>query len=684
MSENTNPENSNISSAISREQYNALISNHPYLKLLSGSEVSELAELAFEKHFAINKTIVTQGELIDCVYLIAKGEVEVACEIEISGKKELSPQAILREGEAIGLGISDFFSQTGVRTATLTTLSETILIGWTLADFDKFLQVHASFKGSMQRIAKQMLRINFIKQITPFEDLSHTQVAWLAQQVEHVTLPPDTIIFQEGDVGDKCYLVQFGKVEILTHKNGAEKTLAILEPPMLFGETALLTASPRNAMARVCEKAELLAIRAEHLHTLFKSNANAAESMMILMIERSRPIQRLDITAHHRHTPEGHAIVILKDHHRGRYFQLSQQGWFIWQQLDGKQTLQDISIALFKSQRIFAPEAVADTILNLAEAGFVKLDTMIAYHQEKFSYKTYMLGILKKLTFIHIRIRNIDKSITSLYELGIDWLFSPIGQFIMAGLLTIGFIFFVLSPNISLNSFKSINHPLIILTILVFSNLLEVVLHEAAHAFATKAQKHEVHGAEIIISWFGFVAFVDTSDMWLSNRRSRIIVNLAGVYVDLVVAGIAGIIAYFITQPELVMFFWLFTLTLYYGVFKNLNPLYENDGYYVLRDMLNDSKLRINAFNWLAQAHIAKASRSILIYWCICGIFFVVAILFALFLQYYLRLILPSSLLGISTWHLIWILPVLVIVNFTANIIIPLRKLTNHRNNDSK
>ena len=51
--------------------------------------------------------------------------------------------------------------------------------------------------------------------------------------------------------------------------------------------------------------------------------------------------------------------------------------------------------------------------------------------------------------------------------------------------------------------------------------------------------------------WFGPIAYVDTSDMWLAGRKERVFVSLAGPYADLVTGGLAALVAWFVPNPVL-------------------------------------------------------------------------------------------------------------------------------------
>ncbi len=45
----------------------------------------------------------------------------------------------------------------------------------------------------------------------------------------------------------------------------------------------------------------------------------------------------------------------------------------------------------------------------------------------------------------------------------------------------------------------------------------------------TKYYGHEVHYMGVGWYWLRPVAFTDTSDMWLSTKKPRVMVNLAGI-----------------------------------------------------------------------------------------------------------------------------------------------------------
>jgi NADH dehydrogenase len=67
---------------------------------------------------------------------------------------------------------------------------------------------------------------------------------------------PGETIFEQGDVGDRLYVIQRGSVEIL--RDG--ERLAVLGKCEYFGEMALLANAPRNATVKAVEPTDVLAV----------------------------------------------------------------------------------------------------------------------------------------------------------------------------------------------------------------------------------------------------------------------------------------------------------------------------------------------------------------------------------------------------------------------------------------
>ncbi len=199
-----------------------------------------------------------------------------------------------------------------------------------------------------------------------------------------------------------------------------------------------------------------------------------------------------------------------------------------------------------------------------------------------------------------VAIGGSDRFFTRLYRGGVRLLFTRVGLLAMLALSTVGLGAFVVVGQEAAHLLAHAHGELLLF--LYPGLVLSVAIHEAGHAFATKAFGRTVQGAGVGWYWFGPIAFVDTSDMWLGTRAQRIVVSLAGPAADFVTAGAVSILALLVSSPTVAAGLWSLTLPLYLGVVLNLNPLLEYDGYHILTDLLDRPNLRAEALDWVRRA----------------------------------------------------------------------------------
>lgn len=95
-----------------------------------------------------------------------------------------------------------------------------------------------------------------------------------------------TILFREGERGDKMYVIHEGKVKVFRIIKGTERILAILQKGDFFGEMAILTKNPRSASIEVIEDSILLEITEEQLLEFIKEEPGIALKMLAQMAKR--------------------------------------------------------------------------------------------------------------------------------------------------------------------------------------------------------------------------------------------------------------------------------------------------------------------------------------------------------------------------------------------------------------
>ena len=109
----------------------------------------------------------------------------------------------------------------------------------------------------------QMLS-KWLVNIPSMKNLNVNQASEIAKRMRWLKAAPHQFIFRQGDVGDACYVIVSGEVDIVVNN----ERVGVLSKSMNFGEVALeVEGAKRTADICANEKgAELLMIRAEDYH----------------------------------------------------------------------------------------------------------------------------------------------------------------------------------------------------------------------------------------------------------------------------------------------------------------------------------------------------------------------------------------------------------------------------------
>ena len=136
-----------------------------------------------------------------------------------------------------------------------------------------------------------MIVYDFLKKVDLFAELSEDDLREICADVTEVVLADGEMLFEEGDKGDKAYIIQKGKLEITKQTSGREVLLAVRQEGDVIGELALLEEAPRMASVRAHGSAKLLSIRKDALDALLANSPSAARAMLETVLARWRSTQ---------------------------------------------------------------------------------------------------------------------------------------------------------------------------------------------------------------------------------------------------------------------------------------------------------------------------------------------------------------------------------------------------------
>jgi Zn-dependent protease len=178
-----------------------------------------------------------------------------------------------------------------------------------------------------------------------------------------------------------------------------------------------------------------------------------------------------------------------------------------------------------------------------------------------------------------------------LYDHGLKWVFTPAVLVLLIVTSVIGLGFFV--NLVRDQQFAIAGRSLAIgFIVLIVLDYVMVFCHELGHALVIVHNGRRIRSAGFQI-YFGSPAFfVESSDGLMMDRRQQIIESFAGPFAQLVLAGIASIIAASFPGWILSETMYKFAVLNYLVVIMNLIPLLELDGYYILADLIEIPDLR--------------------------------------------------------------------------------------------
>lgn len=241
-------------------------------------------------------------------------------------------------------------------------------------------------------------------------------------------------------------------------------------------------------------------------------------------------------------------------------------------------------------------------VMSLHGIGFLRLplsDHANLYRRYQAKVRSRRRQWLTGFLFLRIPLWNPNAFLERTLPLG-RWLFSKAFFFCWLGLMA-------LASYVAVRQWSSLTQPLegvLVagnLPVLWISLVVLKLFHEFGHAYACKHFGGHVPEMGAYLILFTPCAYVDATASWgFKRKRDRIIVCLAGMYVESIFAALATIV-WAMTPPSAlhsaaynVMFLAGLVTVLF-----NVNPLMRYDGYYVLSDWLEIPNLRERAARYL-------------------------------------------------------------------------------------
>jgi putative peptide zinc metalloprotease protein len=305
---------------------------------------------------------------------------------------------------------------------------------------------------------------------------------------------------------------------------------------------------------------------------------------------------------------DGSRHFVLRNLQRDRYVLLSSQEHFLWNHFDGNHTLIEIAKILHFEFGAFDYSIINQLLSKLYSAGLLVevgasgVQASVARKSSR-RWTRALVRLRRAWGRISFNIRDADRYCSAIYKRGGFVLFTPLALALCLAITAYAFVAAArLWPQAKEMALALADVPLLSTAALIATMLLVAVHHVLVHALACKAYGRKVREIGFFLLQGVLPTFyADVTDIFMSSRRARIIVDLAGPLVEVAVGSLAFIAAYWSPPGVGQSLFFAAGILLWEGALLNLYPFnfLELDGYNILADLLAMPTLRQRAITLL-------------------------------------------------------------------------------------
>ena len=122
-----------------------------------------------------------------------------------------------------------------------------------------------------------------------FQGVDPVAVQNLIEQMETVRFPRGTTIFEEGEPGDRLYIITSGKIKLARHApDGRENLLTVMGPSDMFGELSIFDPGPRTSSAVCVTEVQAATMNSEMLKHWVADHPAIAQQLLRVLARRLR------------------------------------------------------------------------------------------------------------------------------------------------------------------------------------------------------------------------------------------------------------------------------------------------------------------------------------------------------------------------------------------------------------
>jgi putative peptide zinc metalloprotease protein len=303
-------------------------------------------------------------------------------------------------------------------------------------------------------------------------------------------------------------------------------------------------------------------------------------------------------------SPDGSRSYILKNLQRDLYLSIDSKEFFLWELFDGSHSLEEIARSFHFAFGAFDYSMIRQLLAKLYQAGLLveredlDLQKSLARSQANF-WAMGFTSVAKCWRRLSFTVPHADGLCSTIYRCGGFLLFHSITLGITIALAVLaGTAAFRMSPQAMQFTQLLSATPWLSGAIMLASLAAVSMMHVTVHALACKAYGRRVRELGFFLLQGVLPTFyADVTDIFMSTRRARVIVDLAGPLVELFFGSIAFLAAYQAQSGISQAFCFGIGVLLWESALINLYPFnfLEMDGYNIIADLLAMPTLRQQA-----------------------------------------------------------------------------------------
>lgn len=130
--------------------------------------------------------------------------------------------------------------------------------------------------------------VTLLRQTEIFQGVDAPELQLITQQMTERSYNAGTVVFHEGDAGDRLFVILTGTMHVYVEREGKTITYAVMRAGECFGEMALIEDVPRSATVQAEAPAHCLTLSKQGFLDLIQRQPQIALTIMKSLCQRLR------------------------------------------------------------------------------------------------------------------------------------------------------------------------------------------------------------------------------------------------------------------------------------------------------------------------------------------------------------------------------------------------------------